>query len=676
MKFIQHTSLSLIAILIALSSFSQGERKPNSLLAKNMEDGTIFLKWVCEKVYYKEGFNVYRKTGNEDWQKLNSTPLLWNDTEIARIAESFPDVGMFNGVFQKISVSEFQENVASVFALQKAFQNNEFALAIAIGYIDKNSLAGTTYKYKLNAIENGQEVEMDQLQITAGNYDNVAPPQNIIVDRKKRKINFNFKPEPLRYLGIKVVRTSTNGSVDTLTGTETYPVQQDIDENGKMLPWPKHLFIDRTIDKDISYSYQFFAVDYFAEISPSSGEIKSDIIDFDPPQEAFGLDSKVDTQKITLTWIMVDDDDRIGVNVYRYNDPNGDSIKLNLTPLSKNGLSFKDKVDEFATYFYKVGVFDAAGNEIISDPTMVQVRDIIPPLPPTGLKTSTDTGMVQLSWNPNKENDLRGYVIYKVIDNGTNNVEEYTMVNPSTIKETNYTEEMSKNVKNTLHYVVAAVDSSWNYSNYSVLSIAELPDHIPPVKPFIKIIQETEKAILITWIQNKDEDLRGYNVFRKVIGDTTDNLEKLNGRPLKISYSSYEDKLFEAGTLYSYLIQAIDSSNNESELSNEFQIQTSGTPKEETIKLKSFTVKKKRRGKIVNLKWTVDREGFIEGYVLYRKIKSEKRFEPYTGLLNNSAFNDKSLSAGTNYEYQLRIYSKAGDMVRSVIIEVKIPEDK
>ena len=190
MKYERHISLLVIAILIALSSFSQGERKPNSLLAKNMEDGTIFLKWVCEKVYYKEGFNVYRKTGNEDWQKLNSAPLLWNDTEIARIAESFPDVTMFNGVFQKISVAEFQENVASVFALQKAFQNNEFALAIAIGYIDKNALTGTVYNYKLNAIENGQEIEMDQLQITAGNYENVAPPQNIIVDRKKTKNKF------------------------------------------------------------------------------------------------------------------------------------------------------------------------------------------------------------------------------------------------------------------------------------------------------------------------------------------------------------------------------------------------------------------------------------------------------------------------------------------------------
>ncbi|MDE0773055.1 MAG: fibronectin type III domain-containing protein [Salibacteraceae bacterium] len=676
MKLLQHISFIIIAILIALSSFSQVERKPNSLLAKNMEDGTVFLKWVCEKVYYKEGFNVYRKTENSDWQKLNNSPLLWNDTEIVRIAQSSPDVTMFNGVFQKISVAEFQESVASVFALQKAFKNNEFALAIAVGFIDENPLSGTTYTYKLNAIENGQEVEMDQLQITAGNYENVAPPQNIIVDRKKRKINFNFQTEPLRYFGIKILRTGSDGSNDTITGKETYPVQQDIDENGKMLPWPKHLFIDRNIDKDLSYTYQFFAIDYFAEMSPSTGEIKSNSIDFDPPQEAFGLDFKIDTQRITLTWILVDDPDRVGINVYRYNDPNGDSIKLNLTPINKNKLSFEDNVSEFRTYFYKVGVFDAAGNEIISTPTMIQVRDIIPPLPPTGLKTSTDTGMVNLSWKASKEKDLKGYVIYKVIDNGTNNDEEYTMVNPSTINGTNYTERMSKNVKNTFHYVVVAVDTSWNYSNYSVLSIAELPDHVPPVKPFIKIIKKTEKAILITWIPNKDEDLRGYNIFRKVVGDTSNNLEKLNGRPINISYSSYEDKLFEAGTLYSYLLQATDSSNNKSELSEAFQIQTSGTRKEETIELKSFSVKKKRRGKIVSLKWTAAPEEFIEGYVLYRTIKSEKRLEPYTGLLNNTTFNDKSITEGTSYKYQLRLYSKAGDVVRSKIIDVKIPEDK
>ena len=164
-----HISLMFLGLLLGLMANAQENKKPNTLLAKNMEDGSVFLKWVCEKVYYEDGFNLYRKTNNSDWQKLNTSPLLWNDSEVSKIAETFTELEMFKGLFQKITVTEFQGNVASVFALQKAFSNNDFAKAIAVGYQDEGAISNSNYTYRLTAIENGQEIEMDQIQITAGN---------------------------------------------------------------------------------------------------------------------------------------------------------------------------------------------------------------------------------------------------------------------------------------------------------------------------------------------------------------------------------------------------------------------------------------------------------------------------------------------------------------------------
>ncbi|MDA9937994.1 hypothetical protein N9D34_00085 [Salibacteraceae bacterium] len=671
-----HISLMFLGLLLGLMANAQENKKPNTLLAKNMEDGSVFLKWVCEKVYYEDGFNLYRKTNNSDWQKLNTSPLLWNDSEVSKIAETFTELEMFKGLFQKITVTEFQGNVASVFALQKAFSNNDFAKAIAVGYQDEGAISNSNYTYRLTAIENGQEIEMDQIQITAGNYEQLQPPQNIVIERKKRKINFNFKPNPERYFGIIVTRTSGSGQMDTITGKAVYPVQRDIDEDGKLLPWPKHLLVDHTIDKKEAYTYEFFAVDYFSEKSASSGVINADVIDFDPPQEAFGLDFKIDTQNVTITWLLVNDDDRSGINVYRYLDTKGDSVKLNNVPLQKEVLEFKDKVESIGTYYYKVGVFDASGNEIISAPTMVQVRDIIPPLPPTGLKTTTDTGKVNLTWKPSKESDLMGYVIFKVIDNGTNNEEEYTMVNAKPTKETLYTESMSKNVKNTFHYVVSAVDTSWNYSLKSEYSVAKLPDHLPPIKPFIKIVTEESKIIKVEWVPNKDEDLKGYNIYRKNLKDTVSSNEKLNSRLIKLEESIYEDKLFDPGTKYSYTMEAVDSAGNKSVLSNEFQINTSGKNKNENVKLGSFSAKKKRRGKVVSLKWVALPENQVEGFVVYRKMTNDKRFMPYSGQLTNTVFNDKTFEKGKTYQYQLRVYTIAGDIMRSEIKEIEIPAEK
>ena len=676
MKQTKHIVLLLLLVFLASVGNAQEDIKPNHLLAKNQQDGTVFLKWVCAKVYYEEGFNVYRKTNSGNWEKLNPTPLLWNDKAIGEVAKAFPDVSMFVGVFSKISIEEFQGNVASVFALQKAMQNNDFALAMAIGFIDQNTILGTTYTYKVTALENGIEIDIDQLTFTVEDYQPVSPPQQIKLERKKRKINFNFTPEPLRYFGIRIEKTSSDGTFDVLTGKETYPIQKDHSENGKLEPWPKFLYVDQKINKDLNYTYEFFAIDYFGETSASSGEIKSDAIDFDPPFEAFGLNGKVDTMRITLSWIMVDDEDRVGINVYRYTDLDEDSIKLNKLELNKETESFTDQVPQFGTYFYKVGVYDLAGNEILSSPTMVQAKDVLPPLPPIGLKTSTDTGKVNLVWKKNSEPDLKGYVIFKVIDDGKNNNSEYTMVNAKPITETIYTENMSKNVKNTFHYVVVAVDTSWNYSEKSELSIAGMPDYVAPVQPFIKMVSENENKITVEWVLNKDEDLLGYKLYRLVKKDTAQKTEELNRKPINASSAIYEDNLYVPGITYTYFLTALDSSGNESEKSAGFEIHTSGNSKDKEVKLKSFAIKKKRKGKLISIKWIATPIAEIEGFIIYRKESNSNRFEPYTGQLQETIYIDRAVKEGKTYNYQLRVYTKSGGIIRSEVKKVEIPQKK
>lgn len=677
MRIFNHIIFFVALIIGANNLLAQEDKKANNLLVKNSKSGSVLLKWICEDVYYQEGFNLYRKTDSEDWKKLNTAPLQWDNEAVKTATESEPALNSYIDFFTKVSYQDFRESILKLVVVKSVIASNEFAFAIGLGFEDKTVEKGVNYTYRVTAIENGTEIEMDQTSITSKNFTPLAPPQDIVIERKKRKVNFNFKKEPLRYYGIVVTRTDAAAFVDTLTGKEPLPIQQDIDDKGKLLPWPDPIFLDRTIEKEEAYTYEFYAVDYFAEQSSSSGPINAEIIDFDPPQEAFNLDSKIDTLKATISWTMVVDPDRAGVNIYRYTNPDDTNItKMNDVPLDRETNSYQDQLPDFGTYLYKVGTFDAAGNEILSSPVMVQARDIIPPSPPTGLKTTTDTGMVNLTWKPSKADDLMGYVIFKVIDNGNNNEEEYTLVNPKPIKATNYTERMSKNVKNTFHYVVSAVDTSWNYSLKSEYSVATLPDHVPPVQPFIKMVEEKDKKVIVEWEPNKDEDLRGYNIYRKIITDSASAAEQLNGRLLRINSAVFEDKFFDPGTNYAYQLEALDSSGNASELSNEFRVLTSGTAKGLEVNLRSFKTRKKRKGKIVNLKWSADPSDQIQGFVLYRKIASDKRFEPYTGLLAGSSYKDKAFKKGATYEYQLRVYSKAGDIIRSEVKKVEIPSDK
>ena len=49
---------------------------------------------------------------------------------------------------------------------------------------------------------------------------------------------------------------------------------------------------------------------------------------------------------------------------------------------------------------------------------------------------------------------------------------------------------------------------------------------------------------------------------------------------------------------------------------------------------------------------------------------------PYSGQLTNTVFNDKTFEKGKTYQYQLRVYTIAGDIMRSEIKEIEIPAEK
>ncbi len=89
-------------------------------------------------------------------------------------------------------------------------------------------------------------------------------------------------------------------------------------------------------------------------------------------------------------------------------------------------------------------------------------NDSEPPSAPTGLTATAGYATVGLDWNNNIESDLAGYNVYRSSTSGSG----YSKLNSSLLSDSNY---IDSNIPHdtTFYYVVTAVDTSSNNSNYS-----------------------------------------------------------------------------------------------------------------------------------------------------------------------------------------------------------------
>ena len=106
--------------------------------------------------------------------------------------------------------------------------------------------------------------------------------------------------------------------------------------------------------------------------------------------------------------------------------------------------------------------------------------DTTAPLKPSDLWTLGGNGQVTLYWTENSESDLAGYNVYRSTTSGSG----YVKLNSSLVTSAAYTDGTASN-GTVYHYVVSAVDTSVNESDYSDISSA-----IPTSSGVSLLIQE------------------------------------------------------------------------------------------------------------------------------------------------------------------------------------------
>jgi hypothetical protein len=641
---------------------AQNSHKKAELFCTNDYNGQkmIRVKWICSTVYNPAGMDVYRQEkGATEWTKLNTTPVVPLNALPANNKLDKEAKSLFNSLHQS-KFEEFSKNPMRVFVLIKSFYSDELAGYIGITWLDEKVENGKEYTYKILIAGTQEDLGISK-PIVSGPYAKITPPEEPRLKRYKKRVDISWKPDLYRYYAVDIYKKSEEETVFKKVNKIPRAIQKD---QADAYSDKAVYFQDTAIVYSANYTYRLVALDYFGQASEMSTEITAPSADFIPPAMPYDLVPTPSSLKsaVRLDWKVVDEKDLAGVNIYTGETPDTEFKKINAALVPKTQLSYDHGNLSTGGHYYKVSTVDNGGNETFSAPVFVEIRDLTPPAQPQGLTSEAGEGFIKLSWKANSESDLLGYHIQRSIKSNSKINSSYVNVTKEAIKQTNYTEELSKNVRNEFVYRIVAIDTNFNRSVPSANTLATMPDVSGPMEPVIKnVVSDSTKAV-ITWLPNVDIDLAGYNLFRQLGGDSM-TLTKVNYNLIPSGVVIYNDRGLKQGTGYDYFLEALDSSGNKSRKSSSFFTKTISNKKTGNIRL--LTTKYNVRKEVLALEWKADANEEIKGVVIYRQPSAELPFKAITGLIPDDHIDVPLAKDKTTGLFQLRCYTVSGEIIKS-----------
>ena len=189
-------------------------------------------------------------------------------------------------------------------------------------------------------------------------------------------------------------------------------------------------------------------------------------------------------------------------------------------------------------------------------------KDSIAPKIPTGLNaTAISDSEILLTWRPNFDADIAGYLVYINLTKDING--DYKLLS---ILNNSFTSYLVSNLKEqvTYYFKLRAFDEVPNNSSFSGIAFATPPDETYPQPPSgLKITNVTYYSLIIKWKPNPESDILGYIIYRSDSPKTNyKNISEL------INNTNYLDTGLEENTIYYYKLIALDDANQSSYFSN------------------------------------------------------------------------------------------------------------
>lgn len=212
--------------------------------------------------------------------------------------------------------------------------------------------------------------------------------------------------------------------------------------------------------------------------------------------------------------------------------------------------------------YYKVEALSRKGERKSSLSALAQPIDSIPPQVPKRLEGEADSlGVVQLSWQSNKDEDIYGYRLFR----GETKGGEMIPLNDLAHRDTTFRDSLSLNSLNQrVYYAITALDERYNQSEMSDTIEVVRPSKVPPLAPKLQEVRREGQSNCLEWsFEDKTIPIAGFIILRSEKDKDPIELVRLSDPSLR----SYEDKSLAPEAIYYYQIAAYSRFGVMSELS-------------------------------------------------------------------------------------------------------------
>jgi uncharacterized protein len=391
-----------------------------------------------------------------------------------------------------------------------------------------------------------------------------------------------------------------------------------------------------------SYSYRIQGTNPFGEVGPHSKPtlvVGIELLKGNGAITNYSLRNNI----VSLIWRYEGDSKGLkGFDVERASRETGPYQVMNKNTLESSKRNFDD-VEPLSTNYYRLITIGDAGQRLTSVPYLVQLADSIPPAAPVSVVVKMDTsGIVRLSWQPNQEKDIEGYLVFRSHFKNS----EFTRVNNDPLPNTSLIDTISvSSLSRKLYYRVAALDNRFNISVWSEVVETELPDRVPPVAPTIQSIVVKQSKVYLRWMPSPSTDVVAYRVLRRRAGE---QMWTLIERQLVNDSMRVADIPDKSG-VYQYRVESEDGAG------------LTASTAIVKIDVKAFVPQGKpvlqavvdRESKEIRLSW--DRYNGAVKYLIYRSTENEAMALYATTGSSNKEFIDSKVNIGKKFTYWFKV---------------------
>jgi fibronectin type 3 domain-containing protein len=419
----------------------------------------------------------------------------------------------------------------------------------------------------------------------------------------------------------------------------------------------QHIYIDSLPQNYKNYYYRIKGINAFAEMSDYSNIVTVSGRDLTPPVAVNMLNPKfISDRKMKVLWKKdIIESDCKGYYITRANNINGPYSTLNQQILPPTTTEYIDN-NAFAHggSYYIVVAADTANNISSSSPGMGLVPDNTPPSSPVGLKGRIEkTGLVYLSWDANKEEDVKGYKVY--FANAPDHVFTQITTGPDSLNS--FVDSITlRTLTKDIWYKIVAVDFNNNHSDFSPAVKLRKPDIVPPTPPIATNVMVNNKDVEMDWIQSSSNDVVGYEIYRQQDKNENKLLARYKPDATNTSFH-FKDTTTRSNLVYTYTAVAIDEDSLHSPASVAVRIKINTTPERPAITtLKAMYDPKE---KVIKLNW-IYATGGDYFFIIYRSMGDQplERLQSFNKEINE--YTEYNAMPGKTYHYAIQaIYKDA-----------------